>query len=104
MDAGMTNKSSRSPSGEDRENSSEFRKEQGVEKKDVSKNSSPAKTGETRRGKQENLKNRGVEEDQPHNPVRSNGSTAPGDGSETTGEPDKNDRYLKNNQTGPGLG
>ncbi len=100
----MANKSSRSPSGEDRENSSDFRKEQGVEKKDIAKNSSVTKPGETRQGTQENLKNRGIEEDQPHNPVRGNGSTAPEDGSGTTGEPDKKDHYLKNNQTGPGLG
>jgi hypothetical protein len=100
----MANKSSKSPSGEDRENPSRHRKRQEVEKKDIAHHTGPAKSGESRKNKQENLKNRGIQEDHPHNPVRSTGSTRKSEESLPTGEPDKSDRYLKNNQTGPGLG
>jgi hypothetical protein len=85
----MANKSSMSPSGEDREQSNEHIRDQGVEKKDIVKNSGipPSKPP----ANQENLKNRGYEEDQPHNPVRNTGSTRKEQESLPTGEPDKDE-------------
>lgn len=88
----MANKSSKSPSGEERDQSNEFIRKQGVEKEDVQgKATPPADTGKARKH-QENLSNRGYQEDQPHHPVRSSGSTQKDQESLPTGEPDKSDR------------
>ena len=98
----MANKSSKSPSGEDREQQNEHIRKEGPDKKKVKATGdahTPHKTGR----KQENLSDRGYEEDQPHNPVRNTGVKK--DQKNTpAGEPDKSDRIMKNNQTGPGLG
>lgn len=90
----MANKSSKSPSGEDREHNENIRNA-GVEKQDItgSKDSAPDKNThssekELRQAGQENLQNRGIKEDQPHNPVRSTGSTSKDQESLPTGEPD----------------
>jgi len=82
----MANKSSKSPSGEEREQPNEHIREQAVEKQDIKANtgtpgSKPAAT-------QENLQNRGYQEDQPGNPVRNNGSMRKEHESPPTGEPD----------------
>jgi len=86
----MTNKSSKSFTGEDREQPSKYMRTEGVEKKDIEENTAPASAGKSREGKQENLKNRGFEEDQPGNPVRNTGSLAPNQQKGPAGEPEKN--------------
>jgi hypothetical protein len=85
----MANKSSKSPTGEDREQPNEHIREEGVEKKDIVRNSGSSKSNPP--AKQENLKNRGYQEDQPHNPVRGTGSVRKDQESLPTGEPDKNE-------------
>jgi hypothetical protein len=85
---GMPNKSSKSPSGEDRESSSDYKKDEQVEKKDVKDIPTPKSNPP---GNQENLKNRGYEEDHPHNPVRNTGSMKKDQQNMPTGEPDKNE-------------
>jgi hypothetical protein len=100
----MANKSSKSPTGEDREQPNEHIRKQEVEKKDIKDNTGVPESKAGKRGKQENLANRGYDEDQPGNPVRSSGSMKKDQESLPTGEPDKSDRIMKNNQTGPGLG
>ncbi len=82
----MANKSSKSPSGEDREQPNEHIREQEVEKEDVKANSGTQGSKPDR--KQENLQNRGLQEDQPGNPIRSTGSTKKDQESLPTGEPD----------------
>lgn len=82
----MTNKSSKSPSGEEREQQNEHVRDQGVEKVDIKANtgtlpSQPAP-------EQENLKNRGYEEDQPQHPLRNSGSMKKEQETLPTGEPD----------------
>ncbi|MEO8582458.1 MAG: hypothetical protein ABI415_01605 [Flavitalea sp.] len=84
----MANKSSKSPSGEDREAPNDFKREEGVQKKDVKSMETPKSNPPAN---QENLKNRGYEEDQPHNPVRNTGSMKEDQQNEPAGEPDKND-------------
>lgn len=64
----MSNKSSRSNSGEE-PNQPEHRRENGVEADDVRKNAGSGRTAKPA-ANQENLKNRGYEEDQPGQPVR----------------------------------
>lgn len=86
----MTNKSSKSFTGEDREQPNKYIRTEGVEKKDIKENVAPAKAGKSREGKQENLKNRGFEEDQPDNPVRNTGSLAKNQQDDPAGEPEKN--------------
>jgi len=101
---GMATKSSKSPSGEERDQKNEFIRKQEVEKEDVKGHPQASPDPRKARKHQENLSNRGYEEDQPHYPVRSSGSTRKDQETLPTGEPDKSDRIMKNNQTGPGLG
>jgi hypothetical protein len=82
----MANKSSKSPSGEDREAPSEYLRKQEIETEDVKSNSGTPPSKPV--ANQENLKNRGFQEDQPHNPVRSTGSTSKDQEIMPTGEPD----------------
>lgn len=82
----MANKSSKSPSGEDREQPNEHIRKQEVEKQDIMEN-----TGVSRANppvKQENMQNRGYQEDQPGNPVRTSGSMKKEQETLPTGEPD----------------
>ena len=67
----MANKSSRSPTGEDREEPNVHKRDEGVQKEEILENS--GKTPSKKPASQENLKNRGYEEDQPGNPIRGNG-------------------------------
>jgi hypothetical protein len=99
----MANKSSKSPSGEESGQQNEHIRPQEVQKEDVKANPGEP-TPKMAPRKQENLSNRGYEEDQPHNPVRNSGSTKKDQETLPTGEPDKSDKVMKNNQTGPGLG
>ena len=81
----MANKSSKSPSGEDRKSSSEYKRDEEIEKKDVKQAPSPKSNPPAN---QENLKNRGYQEDQPNNPIRNTGSKK--DQQDVpAGEPDK---------------
>ena len=84
----MANKSSKSPSGEDREQQSDHQRDQNVEKSDIASNSGIPESNKAPAKKQENQKNRGYEEDQPNNPVRSTGSTRKDQETLPTGEPD----------------
>jgi hypothetical protein len=86
----MTNKSSKSFTGEDREEPNKYIRTEGVEKKDIKENTAPAAAGKSREGKQENLKNRGFQEEQPDNPVRSSGSLAKEQQKGPAGEPEQN--------------
>jgi len=86
----MSNKSSKSPSGENREEKNEHIRDQEIEKKDVQQKNGHIKSGVSRQGLQENLSNRGYQEDQPHQPVRTSGSTKKDQESLPTGEPDAN--------------
>lgn len=101
----MSNKSSKSPSGEEREHNPHIR-QGGVEKEDVAGHSGKGTgSGSDRNKEQENLQNRGIQEDQPKNPVRSTGSTGKEQENLPTGEPDGKENPLdKGNLTGPGLG
>lgn len=86
----MTNKSSKSPSGEDREHNEHIRNQE-VEKEDIQKNSGPASaegSAAKATAKQPNQQHRGFEEDQPKNPVRTTGSTRDDQETLPTGEPD----------------
>jgi hypothetical protein len=82
----MANKSSKSPSGEDRQAPNEYMRKQEIEKEDVKSNSGTPSSKPA--ANQENLKNRGFQEDQPHNPVRTTGSTKKDQETMPTGEPD----------------
>jgi hypothetical protein len=84
----MANKSSKSPSGEDPDQS-KFVRQEHVEKEDIIENSGKTKSATTPRKGQENISNRGLPEDQPGNPVRSTGSTAKDQETLPTGEPDQ---------------
>lgn len=84
----MSNKSSKSFDGQDREQGNPAQRKTGVEADDVRDNTGEYVSQGTRMGEQENLKNRGVQEDQPGNPVRNSGSTAAQDQEAPTGEPD----------------
>ena len=86
----MANKSSKSPSGEDREQRNEHIREQEVEKQDITANSGIK--GSKPDARQENLENRGYEEDQPGNPVRNSGSLKKDQETLPTGEPDPHER------------
>jgi len=86
----MSNKSSKSPTGEDREQENPHERnpeEQGKQ----AQAKIPKTDGGQKAPKQENLSNRGYEEDQPNNPVRSSGSLSKNQESLPTGEPDAND-------------
>lgn len=83
----MANKSSKSPSGEDREQPNEHIRQEGVDKQNIPENSSKPKSAPST-DKQENQANRGYEEDQPHNPVRNSGSLKEEQETLPTGEPD----------------
>lgn len=85
---GMANKSSKAATGEDREAPSEYLRDQEVEKKDIRQNTGSGIQHNAGRPGQENQKNRGYEEDQPHQPVRTNGSTSKEQETLPTGEPD----------------
>ena len=82
----MSNKSSKSPTGEDREQPNEHIREQQVEKQDITANSGTP--GSKPDKKQENLQNRGLQEDQPGNPIRSTGSLNDDQQDFPAGEPD----------------
>ena len=82
----MANKSSKSPSGEEREQPNEHIRKQEVETRDIKANSGIP--GSKPAAKQENLQQRGYQEDQPGNPVRSSGSMRKEQESPPTGEPD----------------
>ena len=82
----MANKSSKSPTGEDREQPNEHIREQEVEKQDIKANTETP--GSKPVAPQENLQNRGFQEDQPNNPVRNTGSMKKEQESPPTGEPD----------------
>ena len=86
----MANKSSKSPSGEDREQPNEHIRRQEVEKQDIKANSGIP--GSKPISRQENLQNRGLPEDQPGNPVRTTGSMKKDQESPPTGEPDAQGR------------
>lgn len=83
------NKSSKSFSGEDREQPNEHIRNQEVESQDVKANTGTPKSNP--KGDQENLKNRGYQEDQPGNPVRNTGSMQKDQQAQPTGEPDPNE-------------
>ncbi len=86
----MTNKSSKSPSGEDRMHNKHIRNQE-IEKEDIRKNTTPAQASSSAKEEvesQPNQQNRGFEEDQPHNPVRTTGSTRKDQETGPTGEPD----------------
>ena len=82
----MVNKSSKSPTGEDREQPNEHIRQQEVEQSDIKANSGTPPANPV--GNQENLKNRGYQEDQPGNPIRNTGSTKREQETLPTGEPD----------------
>ena len=82
----MSNKSSKSPTGEDREQQDpHFRKE---EEQGKQAQAQTPKTGGRAIPKHESNSNRGYDEDQPNNPVRSTGSLKKSQESLPTGEPD----------------
>lgn len=85
----MANKSSKSPSGEAREEPNEHIREQGIESQDIEQNTGVPRSNP--KGNQENLQNRGYQEDQPGNPVRNTGSVKKEQESLPTGEPDPNE-------------
>ena len=82
----MANKSSKSFTGEDREQPNEHIRNQEIEKEDITRNSGEPASNPV--ANQENLKNRGFQEDQPENPVRNTGSMKSEQESLPTGEPD----------------
>ena len=86
----MANKSSKSPTGEEREQRSEHVRDQEIEKQDIKANSGTP--GSKPAARQENLQNRGFAEDQPNNPVRNTGSLKEEQESPPTGEPDPHER------------
>ncbi len=90
----MTKKSSKSPSGEGRDQP-EYLREEKVSEEDLKENSTDFQPHGSRRGEQENLSNRGYEEDQPKEPVRSSGSLKKEDQQGPAGEPDESE--LKEN-------
>lgn len=90
----MSKKSSKSPSGEGRDQPEHLRQEN-VSEEDIKKNSGSFQPRDTRMGKQENLSNRGYHEDQPGEPIRSSGSLKKEDQQAPAGEPDESE--LKDN-------
>ncbi len=102
----MANKSSKSATGEERNQQNPHIRDQDVEKKDILRHSGVPEADTRANKDQENLKNRGLQEDQPGNPVRTTGSTRKDQETLPTGEPDPGEakKILKNNKTGPGLG
>lgn len=84
----MTNKSSKSPSGEDREQNNDYIREAGVQQEDITSHSGPA-VPKMSPAKQENTDQRGYEEDQPQNPVRNTGEKK-AQQDQPAGEPEKN--------------
>lgn len=84
----MSNKSSKSADGQDREQGNPNLRKEGVEAGEIKKNAGEFQPSGNRQGEQENLKNRGFQEDQPDNPVRNSGSIDEADQQELTGEPD----------------
>lgn len=85
----MANKSSKSFTGEEREQPGDHVRKQEVEGRDIKSNTGTPQTNP--KGNQENLKNRGYQEDQPDNPIRSTGSMKKDQQSLPTGEPDPNE-------------
>jgi len=85
----MSNKSSRSPSGEE-PNQPEHRRENGVDEKDVRNNAGSFDSTDSPRN-QENQQNRSYEEDQPGQPIR---NTAGRDEQKNTpaGEPEEEEQ------------
>ena len=82
----MANKSSKSPTGEEREQLNEHIRDQEVEQQDVRANSGIPPSQPP--ADQQNLKNRGYQEDQPGNPIRNSGSLKKEQETLPTGEPD----------------
>ena len=85
----MANKSSKSPSGEDREQDSEYMRDQKPDAQDIKANAGEP-VAKMAPKKQENQENHGYEEDQPHNPVRTATSSAQDQKNQPAGEPEKN--------------
>jgi hypothetical protein len=85
----MANKSSKSPTGEEREQNNPYQRDQELEQQDIKGKSGQPATSTAPR-KQENVANRGYEEDQPNNPVRNSGSGKEQDQEAPAGEPEKN--------------
>ena len=86
----MSNKSSKSPTGEDREQKNPHQRKTEEQGKQAQAET-PKSSGGQKGPKQENLSNRGYEEDQPRNPVRSTGSMNNNQESLPTGEPEAGD-------------
>ncbi len=81
----MSNKSSKSPSGEERDQPV-HRREDEITREDIEQNTDEVQSSGTRKGQQENLSNRGYEEDQPGQPVRNTGKKDQND--KPAGEPE----------------
>lgn len=90
----MSKKSSKSPSGEGRDQPDHLRQEN-ITEEDINDNSGNYQPHDTRMGKQENLSNRGYDEDQPGEPIRSSGSLKEEDQQAPAGEPEASE--LKDN-------
>ncbi len=87
----MENKSSKSPSGEDRDQKNKHIRDQEVHRKNTGKNSD-VPDADKKVANSESTSNRGYEEDQPNNPVRSTGSTGKEQDNLPTGEPNANEK------------
>ena len=85
----MASKSSKSPSGEDREQKNEH--ERKPEEQGKQAQADAPRTPSPKAPKHETNSNRGYDEDQPHNPIRSTGSLKKDQESLPTGEPDTAD-------------
>ncbi|HUR12543.1 MAG TPA: hypothetical protein VM012_14305 [Flavitalea sp.] len=82
----MSNKASKSPTGEDREQKDpHFRDE---EEQGKQAQAQRPKSGSAATPKHETNSNRGYDEDQPNNPIRSTGSLDKNQQNLPTGEPD----------------
>ena len=80
-------------------------RDQEIEKKDIPQNPGIPEKNPAGNKNQENLRNRGFQEDQPDNPIRTTGSMEKDQETLPTGEPDPDEeKIMKNNKTGPGLG
>ena len=87
----MSNKSSKSFTGEDREQQDPHQRKPEEQGKQAQAETPKSSIGSQKAPKQENLANRGYDEDQPRNPVRSTGSTKKHQESLPTGEPEPGD-------------
>ncbi|MGZ5246377.1 MAG: hypothetical protein ACXWV5_04945 [Flavitalea sp.] len=85
----MSNKSSKSPSGEERDQPVHLREDE-ITRDDIEQNTEHVQSTGTRKGQQENLSNRGYEEDQPGQPVRNTGKNDSTD--KPAGEPEEKEQ------------